>query len=1344
VRREGKEAVQKMMDEAETVGSTPFNKIFSDVLDTYAKVSGQSLSPEFLLERETYVPHRMTRGFKRYLREHDSDGNVLDFGKNTGFLTEDLLDQAKAITKKRTFLPGTEHVIGGQTVKINSGTISDLNEVLKQAFPKFKGKFYEDDPARILEGYVTSRAKEAGNQAAGNYLANNPGFAASAKRISGAIADEMEARNAALARDPVTDLIGKPYDPATSADFAQTYLGAARGPTDAADVGPRLPETPARTKGQVRAEPELPNQWVDQPDSMFKSVKDREATRERAATFMDEGDDWRQASDKVDIAPDWRRAATTKQRETVVEARQDLRDLRQNVMHGLRNQPKMDQGPIKELGRQIKNMRQQVRNWSHKAEAGTAELEGVFHQISVDIGNLEDELARTIDEQGQLVVDASSKVRKDLESKLRQLKSVQAEAQEKLNTAPARMRVEAEARRKDLLDPITNARKGLRKVDAEVYAAGPSKRRLDNAAKVLQEKAGSTFEADAAKLAELEPLAKEAGASQIVKQEYRALKSKFTRNGEHGAEGRARKTLEEAQAARARLKPKYDQAQTELDRAIQAAQVKHEAVVRGAPEMVMEVPEGFPQLAFPMDIPPQENPGQVISGLEPGGDVSTLPESEAAGFGVGEERNILTPEQMTPAQRAAADLAERRRIQNQVTGDTLPVQGRTEAEAISALTKEAGMIESGADSELGKAVAAAEKAVEEQGQKLLPGAITQHPEVVAAKQAMDDAVAAGEDAVAQKQAFQEAVSAASADQVVAAQTGIDQRIAQRQSLEDARAELIEKREYHVVERKQIQKELYELGKKARPNRRANLEEMLKIYDDLELIGWANPQIKDQAMAQTEQLLNGMLDKLRSGQAQELTQAHVRRMVNAAYNGKLAPVMRSGMAAGWTLQNKALNEAPAIGDIAFRQSLHEQLKNLYKTIDDPTKFGRAFAGMTNLFKTYATLSPGFHVRNALSAIFMNTSDGVPLLAQARGAKLWTEFMRSDDPTWLAKQPMKIQQAFEATIGSGAGGRFGEAGFAEAQYGAKSKVWAKINANKATKLSQAAGQWVEGGVRLGMAMDTIGRGGSVGEALERISRIHFDYGQISKMDSIARMAIPFWTFYSRNLPLQIEQMWLRPRAYSQFQSVMAAAPPDAEYTPEYWENPGNWNTGAVTKDGPLYGNLDLPFTRSTQQIQDVTDAIQLKPKGLLSQLNPLLASPAELFTNSDFFTGQQFDRKDPGDYEEVSGPLGIPINALAKVFGQQDQAGRTYQPFTNMLQSVFPMVDRTARLAPNVLDTGKSQTEPQWASWARFAGVPIRVLTPEAQQNEKRRRFYDQKDQLKMQRAIQAYLANNQAS
>ena len=55
-------------------------------------------------------------------------------------------------------------------------------------------------------------------------------------------------------------------------------------------------------------------------------------------------------------------------------------------------------------------------------------------------------------------------------------------------------------------------------------------------------------------------------------------------------------------------------------------------------------------------------------------------------------------------------------------------------------------------------------------------------------------------------------------------------------------------------------------------------------------------------------------------------------------------------------------------------------------------------------------------------------------------------------------------------------------------------------------------------------------------------------------------------------------------------------------------------------------------------------------MLGQINPLIASPLELATNSDFFTGQQYSRTDPNDYTEVSGPLGLPINLLAKLTGK----------------------------------------------------------------------------------------------
>lgn len=1340
LRKQGKEAVRAAMREAETTGHTPLNKIFADVLDTYSKVSGQAIDPEFLLSQDTYLPHKLVQPFKRFLKANMQQDSVKAFLNQSGFMEEDLLGQAQSIANKRSFLPGETYDIGGRQITLTDGSIDDLNEQLRKAFPEYKGpKFYEDDPAILLESYVTSRAKQAGAQRGFNTLASNPAYADQIKRISGPLYDELVARNSALQRDPLIDLVSKPYDQAATAQYAQDYLGAGRGPTDEALVGPRQPETPTRFANDRRTD--LPNQWVDPENSVFRSVPSEGLTSERNQQLTKLGDDYAQKVNDAAVVPDWRQQARAGQKATMKEARQGIRDLRQNVMQGLRRQPNIDRGPIQEVSRLIKNAKQSVRTWTLKADGTTAELERVMNESAVDIGNLQDELNRTVDDAGQLITDSSAKVRKDLESKLRQLKDLQKQAQEKLDTAPTRMRQEARARSAALNEPIVAARKKVRAAEEEAFASGPGRIKLKNAQSVMEAKAGSTYEVDAARLAELDGqdlTGLSAAEKKAINTEKRALKSKFTHRGEHGAEGRARKVLDEATAARSRVEDKIRGAQSQLDQAIAEAQTRHEAVVVGAEQPVMslpDVPTPF-QLADEAGNPLTERP-QISGPVAP--DVPGMVD-ESSGFGVGEERVILPRGQETQSAQQAAEESERARRINQATGDTLPVQGRTEADVVKALYDEAGIVERGGTTPLRDHIDEINQTLAHTNQRLEPGVISQAPEVIAAKQAFDEAVAQGADTFEAGVSYRQAIEEQVAKQDAAAKTGVDQRIAQVTDLETKRADLQAKREYHMVERRKVQAELAQMGKGARASKYANLSELSKVYDDLELIGWANPQITDGAMAQTEMMLNDMADKLRSAEASAMTASHVRGIVNAAYRGKLGPVMRSTVASGWHMLH---DDALGMGDIIVKDELSRQMKNLYKIVDDPTPLGRAFSAMTNLFKTYATLSPGFHVRNALSAIFMNTADGVSLAHQAEGALLWTKMAKTRDPAWWGSQPAEVRQAFEAVVGSGAGGRFGETGFAEAENLGR-KTWNKLNSNAATKLSQHAGQWVEGGVRMGMALDTVRNGGTVSDALERISRVHFDYSQISKFDAKARQFIPFWTYYSRNLPLQIQMMWTQPRAYSQFQSVMSAAPPKDEYTPDYWNVPGNWNTGNKVPGGELYGNLDLPFTRSSQQIQDVADLLKLQPKGLMAQLNPLIASPAEFLTNSDFFTGQQFDRQNPKDYNKVSGPLGVPINMLAKLTGQQDAAGRTYEPFTNAIQSVFPMIDRSAKLTPAVLDTGSSGKEPPWAARARFLGLPIRVLTQQAKDAERARRYYDQKDQFAMQRAIQQYLAQQQAN
>ena len=94
------------------------------------------------------------------------------------------------------------------------------------------------------------------------------------------------------------------------------------------------------------------------------------------------------------------------------------------------------------------------------------------------------------------------------------------------------------------------------------------------------------------------------------------------------------------------------------------------------------------------------------------------------------------------------------------------------------------------------------------------------------------------------------------------------------------------------------------------------------------------------------------------------------------------------------------------------------------------------------------------------------------------------------------------------------------------------------NALTRWNQRLGSRVEGSARLAMALNTTrSRGGTVEDAMRRVTKFHFDYTEMSDLDHMARRLIPFWTFMSRNLPLQLEQMLINPRMYLQYQSLGA---------------------------------------------------------------------------------------------------------------------------------------------------------------------------------------------------------------
>jgi hypothetical protein len=335
---------------------------------------------------------------------------------------------------------------------------------------------------------------------------------------------------------------------------------------------------------------------------------------------------------------------------------------------------------------------------------------------------------------------------------------------------------------------------------------------------------------------------------------------------------------------------------------------------------------------------------------------------------------------------------------------------------------------------------------------------------------------------------------------------------------------------------------------------------------------------------------------------------------------------------------------------------------------------------------------------------------------QGAVIWHAHRQNPSGEWWLSLPQGMQQhaqdAVRAVYNSGSGGQFSRSELVRGAHGQSTlgHVLSKSYDNRLTAKSRYAGEWVEGGVRAGMALDSLLRGESVNMATQRINRYHFDYSDISKLDEWAKRLIPFWTFMSRNLPLQIQSQWLQPKRYAQYNSLMRnldADPENERIMPQWMEQQG----GIFYGDGEGVLMPDLGHTRLNEDFEKLAD-----PGGFMNDFNPLLRVPLELSAGRQFFTGERFE---DGAVQEAD-----PITTfLASLAGQTFQAGDGTEVMDQRteyaLRSLNPLFATMGRLG----GAGRYEDR-QDASALRFIGVPYQRVTDRYAQGEQRRRAYEE--------------------
>lgn len=400
-------------------------------------------------------------------------------------------------------------------------------------------------------------------------------------------------------------------------------------------------------------------------------------------------------------------------------------------------------------------------------------------------------------------------------------------------------------------------------------------------------------------------------------------------------------------------------------------------------------------------------------------------------------------------------------------------------------------------------------------------------------------------------------------------------------------------------------------------------------------------------------------------------------------------------------------------VVVTTQMADALRNVQKALDKGWVW-RGVDGYTQFFKQYATLSPGFHFRNAMSATFMNLADGVSLRSMQQGIREWRRYLK-DPSTYVDDTPLDqrklLTEALDAVYGGGGGsGQYSADELVSRGFGSK---------NALVRASRRVGSEVEGVVRMGMALDTLKKGGSVAEAAARIARVHFDYSELSNLDRTMKRIVPFWTFMSRNLPLQTQQMWLKPRLYQQYQSLVRNMGQDYEedIVPLSWQRMDAFKLSDGTYLAP-----DFAHTRQLQDIEQLGDF-----PAALSDVNPAFRLPLELWAGENFFSGHEFR---PNTFEELTfadSPEIAGLRPVLDLLGQVEQAGPQGnipvidERLGYVLRQLLPTLAQGQRIIPSQDPYYGDRTA---QSLLNFAGVPLKQLSEGQVTRERERRLFEE--------------------
>jgi len=220
---------------------------------------------------------------------------------------------------------------------------------------------------------------------------------------------------------------------------------------------------------------------------------------------------------------------------------------------------------------------------------------------------------------------------------------------------------------------------------------------------------------------------------------------------------------------------------------------------------------------------------------------------------------------------------------------------------------------------------------------------------------------------------------------------------------------------------------------------------------------------------------------------------------------------------------------------------------------------------------------------------------------------------------------MDAAFSAVAGSGSGQVVSEF-VTEVGRGLSAKPWSADFA--AYRGVRSANEKIESLIRATHAYTVIERGGTAAQAMDVVTKWHFNYRDLTAHDRRMKDFFPFWSFFSNNVALQAHIFTHElPKLNRTVMNIKRNTEQDGnlEGAPDYMQGQMLFGGNRDAQGSQRFFDAGLP---SMQFISDA-GTLQNNPLALVGGMaSPMLSLPAQALFNRDTLTGRGWT--DPKDF------------------------------------------------------------------------------------------------------------------